>query len=77
MTEITETFLTTVCDFVVELTESFVCTFLYAELTELSSFPLSVLYCITPVPRILPVFLYIVSSTAFITTLFEYHSPVH
>lgn len=75
--EITETFLTTLCVFVVVLTESFACTLLRAELTLHSCSPLSVLYCITPAPCILPVFLYILSSTAFITTLFEYHSPVH
>lgn len=76
-TEVTETFLTTVCVFVVELAESFACTLLYAELTQHSPFPLLVLYCITLAPCILPVFLCIISSTAFITTLFEYYSPVH
>lgn len=75
--EITETFLTTVCDFTAEVTESFACTFPYTELTPQPSFPLSVPYCTTPASSILPVFLYIGSPTTFITTVFEYHSPVH
>lgn len=61
--EPTETFFMTVCDFVMEVTESFACPFPDVKQTLQPSLPLSVPYCITPASSILPVFLYIVSPT--------------